>query len=470
MASIAPVAPANTATAATGGTDSAVIAPADRIALPTRIGWAIGSVGTITVLSTTSFLLLFYMTTVLGLGPALAGGLLFGAKLFDAFIAPVLGRFSDGFASKWGRRRPFLFAGALACGLAITALFNPPVMAGPGLFAWLVAGLLLLAAGYTLFNVPYLAMPAEMTGSPRERTALMSWRILFVSIGGAVVGFAPKLAAMLGGGERGFSMTGAILGALVAATMLTAFAASARARGLAPQRGQHGPALAVILGNRPFLMLLAAKVFQLVGLAAMQASVLFLLKQVLGLGEGLIGAYVGATTLATIASMPLWVRLGRRFAKRDLFIAGCLLYALVKLSWLLAVPGEPTPLVMARALAGGLLTGGILLMGQSILPDAIDWDCRRTGIRREGVYAGAYSFVEKTAMALGPLLIGLILAAVGFDPKAAQAGVVQAATAVDGVFLGAAVLPALLYALSCVPLAFYRLDPVPAAAAAPARS
>lgn len=459
MASLATTAPASPAgtTAAAADAD-----PAERIPLPTRIGWASGSIGTITVLSTTSFLLLFFMTSILGLGPALAGGLLFGAKLFDAVIAPALGRFSDGFASKWGRRRPFLFAGALACGLAILALFNPPVADGPGLIAWLVAGLLLLAAGYTLFNVPYLAMPAEMTASPRERTALMSWRILFVSIGGALVGYAPKLAEALGGGARGFSATGAILGAITAAAMLVAFATSARAKGSPPPTGPQESALRVIAANRPFLMLLAAKVLQLVGLAAMQASVLFLLVQVLRLDALLVGNYTLATTIAMIASMPLWVRLGRRFAKRDLFIAGVLLYALVKLSWLLAVPGEPVWAVMARAVAGGIFTGGVLLMGQSILPDAIAWDCERSGVRREGVYAGAYSFVEKASMALGPLLIGLILSSVGFDPQAARAGVEQGAVAVQGVYLGAAVLPALLYGLSAIPLAFYSLRERPA--------
>jgi GPH family glycoside/pentoside/hexuronide:cation symporter len=457
MASVATTVPAS---AAAGGLTA--MDEADRIPLPTRIGWATGSIGTITVLSTTSFLLLFYMTTVLGLGPALAGGLLFGAKLFDALIAPALGRFSDGFASKWGRRRPFLFAGALACGLALLALFNPPVASGPGLLAWLVAGLLLLAAGYTLFNVPYLAMPAEMTASPRERTALMSWRILFVSIGGALVGFAPKVAEMLGGGARGFSLTGALLGAVVTAAMLVAFAASARARGGPPPTGPQENALKVIGANRPFLMLLAAKVLQLVGLAAMQASVLFLLVQVLRLDAGTIGVYTGVTTIASVASMPLWVRLGRRFSKRDLFIAGVLAFALIKLSWMLAVPGEPVELVMARAALSGLCTGGVLLMGQSILPDAIAWDCERSGVRREGVYAGAYSFVEKASMALGPLLIGLILAGVGFDPQAARAGVEQGPGAVRGVYLGAAVLPALLYALSAIPLAFYALVERPA--------
>jgi GPH family glycoside/pentoside/hexuronide:cation symporter len=457
MASLATTAPASTTAAVTADAD-----PAERIPLPTRIGWATGSIGTVTVLTTTSFLLLFFMTSILGLAPALAGGLLFGAKLFDAVIAPALGRFSDGFASKWGRRRPFLFAGALACGLALLALFNPPVPDGPGLIAWLVAGLLLLAAGYTLFNVPYLAMPAEMTASPRERTALMSWRILFVSIGGALVGYAPKLAEALGGGARGFSATGAALGGITAAAMLVAFVASARAKGSPPPTGPQESALRVIAANQPFLMLLAAKVLQLVGLAAMQASVLFLLVQVLKLDALLVGNYTLATTIAMIASMPLWVRLGRRFAKRDLFIAGVLLYALVKLSWLIAVPGEPVWAVMARAVAGGIFTGGVLLMGQSILPDAIAWDCERSGVRREGVYAGAYSFVEKASMALGPLLIGLILSSAGFDPQAARAGVEQGAGAIRGVYLGAAVLPALLYGLSAIPLAFYSLRERPA--------
>ncbi len=462
MASLVTTTPA-TAAGAAGAGAAAATDPADRIALPTRIGWATGSIGTITVLSTTSFLLLYYMTSILGLGPALAGGLLFGAKLFDAVIAPALGRFSDSFASKWGRRRPFLFAGALACGLAILALFNPPVAQGPGLIAWLVAGLLLLAAGYTLFNVPYLAMPAEMTASPRERTALMSWRILFVAVGGALVGYAPKLAEALGGGARGFSLTGAVLGAITAAAMLTAFAASARARGNPPPVGAQDNALRVIAANRPFMMLLAAKVLQLVGLAAMQASVLFLLVQVLRLDPLLVGNYTLVTTVAMIASMPLWVRLGRRFSKRDLFIAGVLAYALVKLSWMLAVPGEPVWAVMLRAVLGGLCTGGVLLMGQSILPDAIAWDCDRSGVRREGVYAGAYSFVEKASMALGPLLIGVVLASAGFDPQAARAGVEQGAAAVQGVYLGAAVLPALLYGLSAVPLAFYSLSGRPVA-------
>ncbi len=431
---------------------------ADRIPLGLRLGWATGSIGTVVILSTTSILLLFFMTSVLGMAPAHAGALRFGAKLFDAVIAPMMGRISDSAATRWGRRRPFLFAAGFVAAVAFLILFMPPALEGLALSAWMVSGLLVLALGYTLFNVPYLAMPAEMTASPQERTALLSFRVAFVAIGGALVGFAPKMAASLGGDRPAWAITGAALGALVLATMLIAFAASARARATPAPPGGDRESLLVVLANRPFMLLLVAKTFQLVGLAAMQASILFFIVQVLGASEGVVGVYVTITTVAMLASMPLWVRLGRAHAKRTLFIAACLGYALLKLSFLLAVPGEPALLIHLRGAIGGLLTGGVLLMGQSILPDAIDWDCRRSGVRREGLYAGAYSLVEKSSMALGPLLVGLILSGFGFDPQAARAGVTQSAAAVTGVYLGASVLPALLYALSAVPLLFYRID------------
>jgi GPH family glycoside/pentoside/hexuronide:cation symporter len=428
------------------------------IPLGLRLGWSAGSIGTVVILSTTSILLLFFMTSILGMDPALAGALLFGAKLFDAVIAPMMGRVSDSAATRWGRRRPFLFLGALVSALAFLILFMPPQISGVALSSWMVAGLLVMALGYTLFNVPYLAMPAEMTSSPQERTALLSFRVAFIAIGGALVGFAPKVAASLGGDRQAWAITGAMLGAVVLLAMLTAFGASRSARATVATRGGDRESLFVVFRNQPFMMLLAAKVLQLAGLAAMQASILFFIVQVLGVSEGVVGIYVVFTTVAMLGSMPLWVRLGRSHSKRTLFIAACLGYALVKLSFLFAVPGEPDILIHLRGVVGGLFTGGVLLMGQSILPDAIDWDCRRSGVRREGLYAGAYSLVEKSSMALGPLLIGLILSGFGFDPQAARAGVQQSDIAITGVYLGAAVLPALLYALSCVPLLFYRLD------------
>ena len=118
-----------------------------------------------------------------------AGALLFAGKLFDAFIAPLVGNASDRAVTRFGRRRPFLLAGAVLCPAGLLLVFHPPVVSLPMLFAALVV----ISLGYSCFNIPYLAMTAEMTHSPTERTSLMSWRIAFV--GEASIWFVPIHAA-----------------------------------------------------------------------------------------------------------------------------------------------------------------------------------------------------------------------------------------------------------------------------------
>lgn len=433
-----------------------------RLSVGLKSAWGLGSVGTVTVLTVNSLLLLFFMTTVLGIAPALAGGLLFAAKLFDAVAAPVLGGISDGWSGRWGRRAPFLLAGAAFSGLGVALVFNPPVaLMGGALSAWVLMSLVVIALGYTLFNVPYLAMPAEMTADRLERTSVMSWRIGFISLGGFLVGLMPQVATSLGGGRTGFGWVGVILGCLAAATMGSAFLAALRTRRVAnTAKGETGfRRYAVVLRNRPFMLIIVAKICQLIGIASLTASILFLFTSVLGAEPSAPAIYVGCSSAAAVLSMPLWVRLGTRFSKQALYGAACLGWAAVTATWLLASRGEPVVLIAARGLAAGVFTGGLLLMGQSLLPDAIDEDCRKSGVRREGVYAGAYSFVEKLASALGPLIIGSLLQVFKFQPGLPK-GVDQPPDAIMGIFFGAAVLPPLLFAVSVVPLIFLKLEPV----------
>ena len=429
-----------------------------RVSTGIKAAWGIGSVGTVTVLTINSLLLLFFMTSVLGLAPALAGSLLFGAKLIDAIAAPVLGGVSDGWKGAMGRRAPFLLAGAFVSGLGVAMVFNPPAAFDAMLPVWIMMSLIVIALGYTLFNVPYMAMPAEMTDMPAERTSIMSWRITFVSIGGLITGMVPQLVTRLGGGRTGYGIVGFILAGVVIAAMLSTFAAARRTRQVTGGAQAGGfKRYQVVLQNRPFMLIIAAKVCQLVGLASLTASILFLMKNVLLQPESTVGLYVTAATIATISTMPVWVWLGKRFSKRNLYMAACLLFACLTSSWLLAGANEPLPLILLRGFCSGTFSGGLLLMGQSLLPDAIDADCKRSGIRREGVYAGAYSFVEKASMAFGPLLIGLILQAFHFKPSLGKA-VAQPAEALTGIYIGVAIVPALLYAISIIPLLYFRLD------------
>jgi GPH family glycoside/pentoside/hexuronide:cation symporter len=271
----------------------------------------------------------------------------------------------------------------------------------------------------------------------------------------------PQLATTLGGGRQGYGAVGIILGLAIVVTMGTAAMAALRTRRVAStQPGERGlKRFAIVFKNRPFVLIMSAKVMQLIGLASMTASILFLLKSVLGAPDSAAAYYVGGSTAGMLLTLPLWARLNKRFSKQTLYMVGCLGYAIMVLTWLLATRGETLMFILLRGFAVGIFTGGLLLMGQSLLPDAIDEDCRRSGVRREGVYAGAYSLIEKAASALGPLIIGIILQIFKFQPSLGR-DIDQPADAITGIYFGAAILPALLYALSVVPLFFFRLEPV----------
>ncbi|MGZ5921094.1 MAG: MFS transporter, partial [Rhizomicrobium sp.] len=240
--------------------NSATALPTRDESLPTslKVGWGLGSVGTQIVLNAQSLLLLFYFVTILKLEPALAGSILFGAKLFDAALAPIVGSWSDRTGNRWGRRRPFLIAGAILSGAGMLFIFNVP----SGKVLVLLPCLMLISLGYSFFNIPYIAMPAEMTDSPTERTAIMSWRIAFVGIGTMVATtLLPLLIKYWGGGRPAFGMMGAVAAALTAITMLATFALTRPAR--ATQSTGEPFSLAAMVGaiatNRPFAILLVAK-------------------------------------------------------------------------------------------------------------------------------------------------------------------------------------------------------------------
>jgi GPH family glycoside/pentoside/hexuronide:cation symporter len=421
------------------------------ISLPLKAGWGLGSVGTQIILFSQSLLLLYYFTMILDLQPALAGSLLFGAKIFDALLAPVVGSWTDRLRTRIGRRRPFLLAGAILSSAGLYFVFNPPTPAP----LVLLLGLMLISLGYSSFNIPYLAMTAEMTDSPVERTSLMSWRIAFVGVGTLVATSLLPVVAKLGGGNRaGYGLTGMVAAALVLASMLSTFLLTARARATVSVGEPFSirAMIGAVLANRPFGYLLLAKILQLVGLAASSASMLFFFKDVIGGNEGTLALWGGVANGISIVSMLVWPTIGRRYGKVAIYGLSVVGYSAFGFSWLLTGPGTGMTAILLRAFGSGIFVGGLLLMGQSLIPDAIGEDFLRTGLRREGIFAGAYSFVEKASSAIGPMIVGFLFQFMGFSTHGSSAGGDTRA-----VYLCVAVIPPLAYLLSLWPVLLIRI-------------
>ena len=139
-------------------------------------------------------------------------------------------------------------------------------------------------------------------------------------------------------------------------------------------------------------------------------------------------------------------------------MAAALLYAAVMATWLLSDATEAQWIVNARIFSIGVAVTGILVLGFSILPDTMEYDRRRTGLNREGIYAGLYSTMEKAASGFGPLLFGAYLGAMGYVSTRGGETVAQPDATVSGIYIGLGVFPAVAALLSAFLLIFYNLD------------
>ena len=96
-------------------------------------------------------------------------------------------------------------------------------------------------------------------------------------------------------------------------------------------------------------------------------------------------------------------------------------------------------------------------MGQSMLPDTMEYDRRRTGLRREGIFAAFYTTVEKLSGAIGVAVVGAILSSAGYL-QSRGAMVVQPESALLAIRVSMAWLSAGITLAAMGALVFYNLD------------
>jgi GPH family glycoside/pentoside/hexuronide:cation symporter len=435
---------------------------ANRLPLGLCLGFGVGSFGIAILLNTVTIYFPVLMTTVLGKSAALAGMLLTVSKLYDVAADIVIGMASDRTRTRWGRRRPFMLAGTIISALSFLLLFSPPELADAGLTLWMMFALVVYSTGYALFTVPYIAMSGEMTDGYHERTRLLSFRAFFVSLGQifSAAGTA-ALIGWFGGGTTGYAWMGAVSAIALSISMMICFFSTGRARVIEHESGvkvSRGEALRALGTNAPFLLLMSIKITQYMAIAVITTTKLLFLLNVLKIGYEGLAQLTLVQNLVSAASVPLWVTFAKQFGKRTAYLGASLLLMLVYASWFMAEPGLGMGEVWLRGALNGIAAAGTTLMSISMLPDVMEFDRLRTGMRREGIFSSFYTIVEKVAFALGAGVIGVLLTFAGFIPTTQGQLVQQPNSAILALYIGASLLPAALIAISAVLMLFYRLD------------
>lgn len=427
------------------------------------IGFSLGSLGTGIFSITPSVLLLYFMTDILGIAAGLAAIAMAVPRFWDILVDPVVGAVSDRTRSRWGRRRPFLLVGAILMTASFIFLFSvPESLSVEGRFWYVLTIFVISSTAYSVFAVPYVAMPAEMSEVPQERTRIMAYRIGF-ALAGLLIGatVAPLLVELFGNGRAGYAAMSYTIGGFCGLTMLAVFFVSSRIP--LSDAAEAGPSLRNQLGsvlrNRQFLVLLVTYMIQISGISGFLAAVPYFIIYIDGGTAGDAGLVFLALMSAALLSMPLWSWAAIRFGKYACYRATTILYAATSLIFLLFLRDVPAMPVMLAAVLG-VSFGSIMMLPFSMLTDTIQLDTMATGLRREGIFTGLWMAGEKAGLAFGPLIVGTILSLTGFAPSTDGVAVSQTGTALWGVQAAFGLVPAGVVLASLVVLHFYSVREV----------
>ena len=433
-----------------------------KLPLSLKAGWGVGSMGCLGMLYIVNVFVLYFLVNHLGVDPALAGLILFITRIYDVFSDPMIGFLSDTTRSRWGRRRPWMALGAFMSGLALILTFNAPALASMNALA--IYQLIVLIAyftGYTLFYVPFMAMPAEMTDDYNERTSIMAWRVGYSNFAGILIGAGmPALINYMGADRRAYGVVAILVGILIAATMMTTVLLTRRARGSCPARSRTAIRSPITFGRwrttGPSLLWPRSRPRCTWASASTAARCCSIMTYFLERGEGGLALSTLAGNFAGLCTVPLWAYFARGKDKRWVYMVAIVGSAITLISWAFATPTEGDVVFVLRSCFVGIFGAGGLTIGFSMLPDTIEYDRIRTGKVRTALYTGVLGFVEKTGFALGPLLMGFYFSAAGLVETTLGA-VEQPDSAITAIVNGKAWIPATLQALALFWLVSYRL-------------
>src|SRR3954452_24702336 len=429
----------------------------DTLPRSVRLGYGSGSVATGAFGTVPGLMLLPYLTDSLGIAALTAGFIVFLPKAWDVVLNPIAGRISDRTVDPRGPRRPWLLRAGIALAIGFALLFAAPEMGSKvAEAAWVLVFFLGCATAYAFFQVPYVAMPAELTSSYDERTRLMTWRVAILAFTIMLAGATAPAIRNAVGGREGYRVMGVVMAVIILVGVVSAYHGTRSAPVAAPQPGAGSlrDQLRIVAEARDFRWLLTTFVIQALATGCMLAGVDYLASDVLGKDGAstiLFICFVGPALLLT----PVWAAIGTRVGKKRGYVASSVALAA---GGGLAVTAQSAPLgvVYLAVVLVGVGYAGCQVVPMATLPDAAAVDARRTGSNRAGVYTGVCTAGETLGLALGPGVFALVLAIGGYR-SSTDGDVAQPDSALTAITLGISVLPAVLILLSLIWLRRYTL-------------
>ena len=386
---------------------------------------------------------IFMVVLVQDLGfPGWMWGLLFFLpRFYDSIIDLIMGFITDNTRSVWGKRRHYVFIGAIILGISFVAMWQ--LHRENGLeynFTYFLIWSFAFYTGLTIFSIPYVAMGYEMSDDFHERTSIMAvaqwigqWAWV-IAPWFWIVMYDPTWFENADTATRTLSVWVGIACMILA--MVPAIFIKSKSTldddSLIPLNLKNlGAGLKEILSGFkaafviPQFRKLCLSTFLIFNAFNTVASFSFFIiiyylfngnAKAAGIWPTLFGS-VGAL-VTTFAVIPTVAWMSKKLGKKNAFMVsqGISIIGYI-LFWFLFVPGKPYMYMFALPFFSFGI-GSLFTLMMSMTADVCDLDELNTGKRREGIFGAIYWWMVKLGFAIAGLLSGIIMSYVGFTPNA----------------------------------------------------
>ena len=387
--------------------------------------------------------LLFYLTSVCGLRPDVAGLVLFISLAIDAVADPLIGAISDGWNSRLGHRHPFMIVGLIILPIAILGVFILPTgLPASWIFGYVLGFNILMRISLSFFILPYAALLPELSSDYTERSRMMIYRLVVALLAQAVVlalsfGVFFKGEDALSEGASYVPFAYLIAGMILVTCLTSTFGTLPAAKMLRHPPEPHPPIsrffteILELSRNPSFVALFfGILIYMIAGMGFLNSINLHAFRYFWNLTPEQMQIPTVAQPFGILISIPLTAWLIKVVEKRTImlitigtFVVTYSIPPFLKISGALPEEGYvPLTCVILSGIVFGLCIGLSFVSAGSMVADATDEHDYLFGNRREGLYFASLVFAAKAALGLGGMLAGLSLQLIGFpsDPTSIE--------------------------------------------------
>lgn len=426
----------------------------DKLSRRIKLFYGVGDIGNATNNSAFQFFLMIFFTDVALVAPAIASSALMVAKIWDAITDPLFGWISDKTKSRFGKRSIYLILGAIPLAISIMSVWFIPVgLSNSSAFIWICLSFMFFGTMWTITNVPYYSLSAELTRDYDERSSLTAYRMT-LAVPAYILGAAltPVLAGAFSSKQTGYHIVGVIYGLLGAAVLwIAVFGIREKKNAVAnvnPTSFNIVKELQSAFRNRPFVLLLLAFSISNIAFTLSRTFIAYFLTYNMEM-ESKVPIVMFLMLASVVASLFPWKIVSDRWNKGPAYALGLIIGAIaVGSSFFLT--NNFSWLIYPVTIIAGIGFATTWVFPWAMVPDIVDYDHAHSGICRSGLYFGVWGLTTKISEALGLAISGWVLQFSGYVPNATQSP-----TTLLFIKLFFGPVPALLFTLSIPFLIWY---------------